>query len=131
MRSPRYRLRTLMLAAAVVAIFVGAESMWRRSAIYRARASYFAEWERERLRLADETDELATEVRTVAAEDRERGDDVSWRLRLETVCCLARVSADDRLAANYFAGLKRKYEYAASHPWLPVAPDPPEPDMDP
>ncbi len=24
--------------------------------------------------------------------------------------------------------LSEKYRYAASHPWLPVAPDPPEPD---
>jgi hypothetical protein len=117
-----------MLAAAVGAILIGAESMWRRSAIYRVRASYFAERERERLQLADETDQLATEVRTVAAEDRERGDDVSWRLRLETAYCLTRVSVDDRLAANYFAELKQKYEYAASRPWLPVAPDPPEPE---
>jgi hypothetical protein len=28
----------------------------------------------------------------------------------------------------YARGMALKYEYAASHPWLPVAPDPPEPE---
>jgi len=30
-------------------------------------------------------------------------------------------------AAAYQAGLRRKYEYAAAHPWLLVSPDPPPP----
>lgn len=30
-------------------------------------------------------------------------------------------------AADYCDRLARKYEYAARHPWLPVALDPPEP----
>lgn len=29
--------------------------------------------------------------------------------------------------AEYYNRLARKYEYAARYPWLPVAPDPPEP----
>ncbi len=33
---------------------------------------------------------------------------------------------DSRLA-TYHAALRRKYEYAASHPWFPVEPDPPPP----
>ena len=28
---------------------------------------------------------------------------------------------------EWHESMARKYEYAASHPWLPVAPDPPEP----
>jgi hypothetical protein len=34
---------------------------------------------------------------------------------------------NDKLRA-YHESLRRKYEFAASHPWLPVAPDPPEPE---
>ena len=29
---------------------------------------------------------------------------------------------------NYHAEMARKYEHAARYPWLPVAPDPPEPE---
>jgi len=32
-----------------------------------------------------------------------------------------------RLRALYFQRMRRKYERAAKYPWLPVAPDPPEP----
>ena len=28
----------------------------------------------------------------------------------------------------YFQRMRTKYEYAARHPWLPVEPDPPEPE---
>ena len=31
----------------------------------------------------------------------------------------------DPEVASYHAALRQKYEYAALHPWLPVAPDPP------
>jgi hypothetical protein len=33
--------------------------------------------------------------------------------------------------ASYHAAMAQKYEYAARHPWLPVAPDPPEPPLPP
>jgi hypothetical protein len=35
-----------------------------------------------------------------------------------------------RLASRsaWHEALRRKFEYAATHPWLPVAPDPPEPE---
>jgi hypothetical protein len=29
---------------------------------------------------------------------------------------------------DWHRAIERKYEYAARHPWLPVAPDPPEPE---
>jgi hypothetical protein len=31
-------------------------------------------------------------------------------------------------AATYYGDLRRKYERVAARPWLPVAPDPPEPE---
>jgi hypothetical protein len=33
----------------------------------------------------------------------------------------------DRRVVRYYVGMAEKYEYAGRHPWLPVAPDPPEP----
>jgi hypothetical protein len=38
-----------------------------------------------------------------------------------------RAAADAQRGAHH-AALARKYRYAASHPWLPVEPDPPEPE---
>jgi hypothetical protein len=34
----------------------------------------------------------------------------------------------DAESAAHFAALRRKYERAARHPWLPVEPDPPTPE---
>jgi hypothetical protein len=34
----------------------------------------------------------------------------------------------DWLPIEWHESLARKYEYAARHPWLPVAPDSPEPE---
>lgn len=49
-------------------------------------------------------------------------------------CCLNRPVtswdgfARDADAAEYHAGLRRKYERAARYPWLRVEPDPPAPE---
>lgn len=39
MHPPRFRLRTLMLAVAAVAVFAGGAKMWRRSEAFRRRAT--------------------------------------------------------------------------------------------
>jgi hypothetical protein len=48
---------------------------------------------------------------------------------------LHRAALDSRLPpppnprkAAYHDAMRRKYVYAAAHPWFPVAPDPPEPE---
>lgn len=46
MRPPRFRVRTLMLAVAVVAVTIGAERSRRRWSLYRGRAAYHAARER-------------------------------------------------------------------------------------
>jgi hypothetical protein len=35
---------------------------------------------------------------------------------------------EDGPSAVYHASMLAKYQFAASHPWLPVPPDPPEPE---
>jgi hypothetical protein len=93
-----------MLAMAVVAVTIAAESMRRRAADYRAIAERHAAIEEETRDMADWVDE---EVMTPegAASAREL-----------------------RKMAEHFGRLRRRYEYAASHPWLSVPPDPPEPE---
>jgi hypothetical protein len=53
---------------------------------------------------------------------------------LERACRLFYWGPDtpvDNPKAFYYADLRRKYERAARRPWLPVAPDPPEPEWSP
>jgi hypothetical protein len=39
-----------------------------------------------------------------------------------------REAARDSRLATYRAAMVRKYRHAAGYPWLPVEPDPPEPE---
>src|SRR5580704_9650482 len=46
----------------------------------------------------------------------------------EIRCCfILGTDGEMPILADYHSRLKRKYEQAACHPWLPVEPDPPEP----
>ena len=103
MRLPRVRLtvRRLMVAVAVVALCLTAWSYWDRR---DERYFEFAVKAMSHTTLA-----VAYETGRPIGSLRER----------------ARVNP--RKAA-YHAALARKYEYAASRPWLPVLPDPPEPE---
>ena len=48
--------------------------------------------------------------------------------RGEIKCCFILGTDEEmQILADYHTRLKRKYEQAASHPWFPVEPDPPEP----
>ena len=90
---PRFRLRTLMVAVAIMGLACGGEAMRRRRAAFLARA----EWHEGRsldpgLIFTKEGDLLAAKP---------------WA---------------------YHRDMAAKYEQAASRPWLPVPPDPPEPE---
>jgi hypothetical protein len=93
-----------MILAAVAAVAIGGEALRRRRAEFLERAEYFAEREA-----------------------------VSWRLRDQLLREASRSpglkSGADRFAgfAAYEAAMRRKYERAARLPFLPVAPDPPDP----
>ena len=92
MRRPRFRLRTLLILVAVVAVGLGGVLWMDR------RAHHFR-------RIATEYRDMAKLLEISAATgSRQFGPD-----------------------AVYCRALQRKYEYAASHPWLPVAPDQTEP----
>lgn len=61
---------------------------------------------------------------------RRRAAEMEW---IEYEFASIRIGSSKSVAANveqareYWAALKRKYRRAARYPWLPVAPDPPEP----
>jgi hypothetical protein len=93
-----------MILVAVVAIATGAEVMRRRRAVYLAYAEYYSEREDRARRAHDEA--------------------------LASAAVLPRFgSAADSFGklADYDASMRRKYERAADYPFLPVAPDPPDP----
>ena len=98
---------------AVVALSLGGHSEWRamrrRAETYAARARHHAD--------------LVAVLRSIAARDGEEAPvDVSPGPGARSVLFPLRVVAahEDRL--------RRKYERAARYPWLPVPPDPPEPE---
>ena len=106
MRPPGFRLRTLLVAVAVVGVVLSPPVLLARShrflalAVAHQRAGggpFFHSF--------------------IDAKGLAYLDDLSRRA--------SRLSPERR---NWHRSLAQKYFRAASHPWLPVAPDPPPPD---
>jgi hypothetical protein len=99
MRPPRLRftVRRLMTVVAVVAVLLGGFSLGRRSA-------YLNRLWLDHRREADRIARLAVTGSVVPSDRRSSGARFLWHCEMAS-----------------------KYGYAASHPWLPVEPDPPEP----
>jgi hypothetical protein len=96
----RFTVRRMMVAVAIMALCLTAWSFWAR------RDERF-------LKFAIEAMTHATLARAY-----ETGRPFDSRVRAPV----------DPQKAAYHAALVRKYEYAARYPWLPVLPDPPEPE---
>ena len=104
MRVPKFRIRTLMIAVAVLGIAFGGLVGLQRM------------------------DERRQRLRALARSHLQRG--IVNRLTLEGSVAHRAAKADTeryRTRAEYHDALNLKYEYAAHHPWLPVSSDPPEP----
>jgi hypothetical protein len=102
MRRPNFRVRTLMLAVAVLALLVWGAMMGTRSFIY--------------YRLAREYGFRERVWREHAARDR------ADPKRARSVAAIY-----GREHAEFYAPLARKYRRAMWRPWDAVAPDPPAP----
>jgi hypothetical protein len=129
MRFPRFRLRTLMIAVAVIAVVIppgieaqrlGQVSSRRQllAAMCKGREdSLRSDAQRHATMLAAEEAQFAAapmsaalrELRSQYIKER-RGEREELNRKLDDA-----------------AALTRKYERAARYPWLPVAPDPPGP----
>jgi hypothetical protein len=119
MPPPRFRLRSLLIAVAVVAATMGGgvESArviqaWN---ISRERAAMYAQWEQ-----ADRT--FIRNAGQMARGLSDSHGDSLYRGILQERIDRAQRRADD------LARLRRKWEHAAVRPWLPVEPDPPAPE---
>lgn len=149
MRRPRFRIRTLMIAVAVVAIMVGAgiggNRFYDSSKFYRSKAVWAGNLEKSsrdaafahtlsfgihgehatkaiRRRLEWAIEEYPDTIDLIDALLDQLAEENEAELRIHEDAQLFTRKAE------HFANLKQKYERAARYPWLPVAPDPPEPE---
>jgi hypothetical protein len=105
---PRFRftVRRMMVAVAIVGICVWGEWMRRASVAHRERAEHF--------RLLGLPSSHTGVALLTSAEERR--------------IALASAEARERRFNRYYEFMIAKYERAARYPWLPVEPDPPEPE---
>jgi hypothetical protein len=102
MRPPQMTTRLWMIAAAVVALACAAVVLIRERSDRLARIAREHSTPFPPLSFAD----------LIAANEPERQRLSLWSQRV----------------AAWHGEMARKYQYAARHPWLPVGPDPPEPE---
>jgi hypothetical protein len=102
MRLPRFRftMRRLMVVVLALSLTFGMAVMLLRRAEYRRQA---ISWEG---------------IARLAKDDLD-GHGPGVQLGVDP--------KESRLLFTYYDSLRQKYEYAASHPWLSVEPDPPNP----
>jgi hypothetical protein len=116
----RFTVRRLMVAVAIVSLPLG---WWRYremaalSERYRQKYGWYYGLATLDLGEAEEWDQMAVEKRKSAAQHP------AW-----TLDQMAVASAGKRRMGNYYRDLASKYARAVARPWLPVAPDPPEPE---
>jgi hypothetical protein len=121
MRLPEMTTRRWMVAAATVAVLLGASGILRRAKRYQQVAELHAAEERWYRGLPDRPEALAERLdatySTIRLELSELQVSGTWDCAIPLI----------RKMTIYHAQLKKKYERAASHPWASVDPDPPPP----
>jgi hypothetical protein len=105
---PRFTLRGLIVAVAVLAVAFAAQRRW---AYYRRMAAYHAQ----------EAARIRHDGVFVYSSGPGMKSDSWWAARFREA-----ITERDR-AAEIHARMSRRYAHAAFHPWEMVAPDPPPP----
>jgi hypothetical protein len=143
----RFTVRRMMVAVAVAAIGTAAVMTWQRSVAFRRLAEASAAQEFYARQRIDDWSRRARRYRITVTE----AELVAIRREFETVppwltqkVAQLQRSVEEfrdtergaeaqlgyyRRQAEYVRRLKLKYELASRYPWLPVAPDPPEPEQ--
>jgi hypothetical protein len=129
-----------MVLVAIAAVVLGADSVRRRRDRWRDLGFTHSMKERLNLHLADGHAQVAAQneagaegLRASAAAAHGDGT-INEEMRSSFADTFAAAARKERAGerryralARYHVELRRKYERAARYPWLPVAPDPPEP----
>ncbi len=108
MKLPRFTVRRLMVVVAVWGIVSWGIRLRELSARYRERAD---DYERS-------TRALGSLCNIDHLRSGPSGDEKRLHPKLDRI----------ELFLSYYEAMKNKYERASNYPWLPVAPDPPEPE---
>jgi hypothetical protein len=127
MRLPRFTTRQLMAVVAVCGVASGLGVMAWRSSVYRSLAARHSRHEEGMRREVEELEENLANVPDRIAKSREAGDVEEEEAWLRGVTQWQEKLSPYRREIQRAGQLREKYERAARYPWLPVAPDPPEP----
>jgi hypothetical protein len=128
MRIPRFRVRTLGIAVAVIAFAFAsgleAQRLWRASQFYQAKAQWAGYWEWRHQWEATSADKKALNVVSAL----KAGPVKLSPKELQSIAePLIRDLSGERdrhaAAADHFNRLKQKYNRAARYPWRSVEPD--------
>ena len=122
MKLPRFRLRTLLILVMLAGIAEQENAALHMRSVEYGRLAARAEFNENSYDNMAKLDEEFAGMRIDAGSSEERSEFDRGRRKA------AREAVDFRARRDYHASLKLKYRRAASHPWLPVAPDPPEPE---
>jgi hypothetical protein len=135
MKLPRFTVRGMMLAVAVIAIVIGADNMRRRRDHYLEARALHELMERNYREAADFYASSADQNERESRRLRAAGVPSEGHPQSSILGAIESHAADQRLKERAALDqsrrrglLRRKYELAARSPGLPVAPDPPEPE---
>jgi hypothetical protein len=120
MNRPRMTTRRLIVVVAIVGSVLGAEACRRRLASASARQHAKATM----CRAIAETHKLSAEL----AMANRKLSEAFPEMANPTADMDDKMIARCRRLSAYYRDLEAKYDRAARYPWLPVAPDPPEPE---
>jgi hypothetical protein len=122
------RRRTLVVLATVF-MLIGSEPLAvrliGRSRGFQQRAMLYSGFERASLDTLQSDLHWAETLRKKAEATSDRASATRWLERAEG---FDRDAVTDQRLRAYYGQMSRKYERAASYPWLPVEPDPPAPE---
>jgi hypothetical protein len=132
----RFTIRWMMVVVAIVALALGS-TLWglkmrRLARSYALRASMSKQLESKHRGLEARVTGAVQEIEELQQEIGEPGpvrEEPSFAaIGLDQMRLISEYAAHSRRLADHHATLRRKYERAARYPWLPVDPDPPEPE---
>jgi len=129
---PRFRIRTLMIAVAVVGLFAWAsvivQRILRHQRDCRTRIAYAASCEAAALLRVDQAEGGILLWKKHAARCRNGGEPEDAEFWEKDTQWWVDRRDEARVVAAYYREMRSKYDRAASRPWLPLPPDPPPPN---
>lgn len=126
MRFPKMTTRRWMVVVVVVAAVAWSIRLHRLSVQFREKAVFNGQRETYWLERVEISTKLITIGERIVARRGDSPEEAGLPSREGLRGHAAYRERATRIAESY-ARLRRKYEHAARYPWLPVAPDPPEP----